>query len=149
MKNFIKVTLALILVLAAMLCLASCNTQEPAETLAPEETVAAEGLWQNATYRKNTTVGEGSKTVVVDIELEGKSIAITLKTDRETLGEALFEEGLINDASFFDTLNGVKADWNADNAYWGFFKGEEYMMVGVGETAIAGGENYRFVYTKG
>lgn len=149
MKNFIKVTLALVLVLAALLCFASCNTEEPTETLAPEETVAAEGLWKTATYRKNTTVGEGSKEVVINMELEGKSISITVKTDKATLGEALFAEGLINDASFFDTLNGVKADWNADKAYWGFFKGEEFMMAGVGETAIAGGEHYRFAYTKG
>ena len=148
MRRFIKVTLALILVLATVMCFASCNLQEPAETLAPEETVAAEGLWKDATYRKNTTVGEGGKEVVIDVEMDGKSISLTVKTDKATLGEALFEEGLINNASFFDTLNGVKADWDADEAYWGFFKGEEYMMVGVGDTAISGGEHYRFVYTK-
>lgn len=132
------------------LCLASCNApQEPAETLAPDETIAPEGLWATAKYLKNTTVGEGAKEVVIDVDMDGKSIAITVKTDAKTLGEALFAEGLINDASFFDTLNGVKADWNADKAYWGFFEGEEYMMVGVNETAINGGERYRFVYTKG
>ena len=113
MKKFIKVTLALVLVLATILCFASCNSKGAAETLTSEETVAAEGLWKNATYRKNTTLGEGEKTVVIDVEMEGKSVAITIKTDKATLGEALFAEKLINDASFFDTLNGVKADWNA------------------------------------
>ena len=41
------------------------------------------------------------------------------------------------------------ASWDKDQAYWAIYKGEEYMMVGVGETNIAGGEHYRFVYTKG
>ena len=139
MKNFIKITLALMLSLAAVLCLVSCNDQEKLD----------EGLWENATYREDTTVGDGAIEVVIEVEMDGKSIAITVKTDKATLGEALFAEKIINDASFFDTLNGVKADWNDDKAYWGFFKGEEYMMVGVNETAIVGGEHYRFVYTKG
>lgn len=148
MKKFIKIALALMLVLATVLCFAGCNSQEPAETLAEEETIAAEGLWTAATYRKNTAVGEGSKEVKVDVEADGKSITITLKTDKATLGEALFEKELINDASFFDTLNGIKADWDADQAYWAFYKGEEYMTVGVNDTAVSGGEHYRFVYTK-
>ena len=134
-----KITLALMLALAAVLCIASCNNQGKLD----------EGLWENATYREDTTVGDGAKEVVIDVEINGRSVAITVKTDKATLGEALFAEGLINDASFFDTLNGVKADWDADKAYWGFFKGEEYMMVGVNETAIVGGEHYRLVYTKG
>ena len=148
MKNFTKIALALVLTLCTLLCFAGCNAEKPTETLVEEETIAAEGLWKNATYRKNTTVGEGSKVVKVDVEIEGKSLLITLKTDKATLGEALYAEGLINDASFFDTLNGVKADWNADKAYWAFFKGEDYMTSGVNDTNISGGEHYRFVYTK-
>ena len=50
--------------------------------------------------------------------------------------------------SFFDTLNGMKADWNADQAYWAFYQGENYMSVGVNETVIEGGEHYRLVYTQ-
>ena len=149
MKNTIRVLLAILLVMATILCFASCNgASKPTETTAPEETIAAEGLWKSATHRKNVTVGEGSKSVIVDVEIDGKSIAITVNTDKATLGEALFAEKLINDASFFDTLNGIKADWEADQAYWGFYKGEEYMSVGVGEVNISGGERYRFVYAK-
>ena len=111
-------------------------------------TVDAVGLWENATYRKDTTLGEGSKEVKIDVVVEDQSITLTVKTDKATLGEALFAEGLINNAEFFDVLNGIKADWEKDNAYWGFYKGEDYMMVGVNETQISGGESYRFVYTK-
>ena len=71
-----------------------------------------------------------------------------LQTDKEKLGDALFAEGLINDPTFFDTLNGIKADWDKDQAYWAFCTGEEYMMIGVNDQTISTGDSYRFVYTK-
>lgn len=137
MKTAIKTTVSVVLSVIMVLCLFSCD-----------EKVDATGLWENATYLKDTTVGKGEKTVLVDIEAGDQSITVTVKTDKATLGEALYEHGIINDASFFDTANGIKADWNADKAYWAFYEGESFMMVGVGEAKISGGEHYRFVYTK-
>ena len=118
-------------------CLVSCK-----------EKVGASGLWENATYLSDTTIGDGEKTVSFTVEAEDQVITITLKTDKATLGEAMYEHGLVNDASFFDTLNGIKADWEKDQAYWGFYQGEEFMMLGIGDAEITGGESYRFVYTK-
>lgn len=138
MKTAIKNTLAIVLSVAFILCLISCG-----------EKVDATGLWENATYLKDTTVGKGSKTVLIDIEAGDQKITLTIKTDKATLGEALYELELVNDPSFFDTLNGIKADWNKDQAYWAFYKGEEYMMIGIADAEIAGGEHYRLVYTKG
>lgn len=137
MKQTVRATLAVILVLATLLCVVACG-----------EKVPAEGLWENATYRSDTTVGKGEKEVKIDIVAGDQSITVTVLTDLPNLGAALFAEGLTNDASFFDTLNGIKADWNADKAYWAFYKGDEYMQVGTNETVIEGGEHYRFVYTK-
>lgn len=137
MKQTLRQTTAVILVAVVLMCLAACAAKVPAE-----------GLWENATYRSDTTVGKGAKEVMIDVEAGEQKVTITVKTDAEKLGDALYAEGLINDASFFDTLNGIKADWDADKAYWGFYKGDEYMMVGVNDTAIVGGEHYRFVYTK-
>ena len=136
MKQTLKISVSLLLALAALLCLMACSRG------------SAEGLWENATYRKDATVGEGSKEVKVDVVIGEEFITLTVKTDEELLGNALYKEGLINDADFFDTVNGVKADWNADKAYWGFYKGDEYMLVGVNQTSISGGEHYRLVYTK-
>ena len=134
LKTNVVVVVSLLLV--AVLCLASCNKIE------------AEGLWESATYRKDVTVGEGAKEVKVEVAVEDQSIVITLKTDEEKLGDALFAEELVNDPTFFDTINGIKADWNKDQAYWAFYTGDEYMMVGVNDVEISGGESYRFVYTK-
>ena len=129
MKTKFTVALALLLVTLLVAC-------------------GATSLWDSATYLTDTTVGNGAKTVTVSVEAEEKAVTITLKTDKATLGEALYEQGLINDPSFFDTLNGMKADWNATKTYWAFYQGDEYMPVGVNETAIEGGESYRFVLSK-
>ena len=134
LKTNVVVVVSLLLVV--VLCLAACNKIE------------AEGLWESATYRKDVTVGEGAKEVKVEVDIDEQSIVITLKTDKDKLGDALFAEGLINDATFFDTLNGIKADWDKDKAYWAFYKGEEYMMIGVNDQTISTGDSYRFVYTK-
>ena len=137
MKRTILSAVSSIMSILCVFCLVSC-----------EEKVDASGLWENATYLSDTTIGDGEKTVSFTVEAEDQVITITLKTDKATLGEAMYEHGLVNDASFFDTLNGIKADWEKDQAYWGFYQGEEFMMVGIGDTEITGGESYRFVYTK-
>jgi hypothetical protein len=108
---------------------------------------APTGLWADATYTEDTNVGTGAKTVTVLVTAEDTTVTLTVKTDKAMLGEALYELELINDASFFDTLNGIKADWDAHSAYWAFYVGDEYAMVGANETAIQGGETYKFVYT--
>ena len=137
MKKSVVSTISFVLVLVCLFSFVSCA-----------EKVDNTGLWESAIYLSDTTVGNGAKTVSFDVEAEGQKITITLKTDKATLGEAMFEQGLINDASFFNVLNGMEASWEKDQAYWAFYQGEDFMMVGVNETQISGGEHYRFVYTK-
>jgi hypothetical protein len=112
------------------------------------EKAEATGLWENATYLSDTTVGSGEKIVTFTVEAENQMITITLKTDKATLGEAMFEQGLINDAVFFNVLNGIEASWEKHQAYWAFYEGETMMPYGVNDQVINGGESFRFVYTK-
>lgn len=150
MKRITITLLALMLALICALGTISCEIKEnaPAETLADGEVIEAEGIWENATYRTNTEVGRGEKTVVFTVEADGKSVSITLKTDKDNFGDALFAEGLINDASFFNVLNGIEASWEKDQAYWSFYEGDTLLPYGVNEQIINGGESFRFVYTK-
>lgn len=157
MKRITLTLLALLLALICIFCAVGCETTDSGndnETTTAEETnenagaVKAEGLWKNAKYLSDVTIGEGSKTVSFTIEAEGQQITVTLKTDKATLGEAMYEQGLINDPSFFDTLNGILASWDKDKAYWAFYQGETMMPYGVNDQKISGGENFRFVYTK-
>ena len=150
MKKITLTLLALMLALTCAFVIAGCEKNEDttAETLADDEKIEATGLWANAKYLENTTVGEGAKTVRLTVEAEGKSLTITLKTDKATLGEAMYEQNLINDPSFFNVLNGMEASWEKDQAWWAFYEGDTMMPHGVNDEKIDGGESYRFVYTK-
>lgn len=139
MKKNLTITLSLVLVL--MLCLASCNT------------IDAEGLWEEATYRKNMTFGKGETTVQLEVKVEDQSVTFTVKTDKDTLGEALLENGLIEGEEgayglYVKKVNGIRADYELDGAYWGLYKNGEMCMTGVDSTEIADGEHYEFVYSK-
>lgn len=131
-----KRQLFLLLLVVVMLFCASC---------AP----AGEGsIWDNATYKTDATVGEGEKTVSVEIVAEEKSVILTIKTDEENLGSALFALELTNDASFFDTINGMTASWEKDKAYWCFMVDDVPANYGVADQIISDGESYKIVYTK-
>lgn len=160
MKNTIKSTVALILALLLSLCLFACKN-EPTETPDTDGSnaatdggaIAPEGLWANATYLEDTTFGEGAKTVTVKVIVEDKSVTFTVKTDAETLGEALLAHNLIAGEQgdfglYVKVVNGITADYDVDQSYWGFSKNGEYMMTGVDGTAIADGEVYELTYTK-
>ncbi len=141
MKQPIKIGSALLLVLVLLFSAISCKEETAADT---------DGLWSNATYDTDTTLGEGANTVSVEVTAGDKSVTFTVKTDKATLGEALFEHGLINDAAFFDTCNGIKADWDEDQAYWAFYIGDERAAYGVNDSkaSTTSGAAYRLIYTK-
>lgn len=134
-----KRTLALISVLLLIaLAFASCNT------------VSAEGLWENATYRRDIELGNGAKTVQVEVKAGDESVTFTIHTDKETLGAAMLEHNLIAGEEgayglYVKFVNGIEADYDKDGSYWGFYKNGEMMLVGVDGATIADGEHYELV----
>ena len=148
MKKTIVTLLSILFSLFLVLSFSACN-DDGGKT---EDTTAQQGqldvLWSTATYTEDAEVGNGSKTVTVDVVAKGHTVTLTVKTDAANLGQALYDLELINDASFFDVANGMKADWNADQAYWAFYIGDAMASHGVNDAKIAGGEHYRLVYTQ-
>jgi len=165
-----KILALLMSVLILTFSLASCG--EEAEIEAPEttsgesdsevatgdestfaDTVAAEGLWKDAYFFADTTFGEGAKTVEVEVSAEGKSIILTVNTDKTTVGEALVEHNLIagEDGAYglyVKYVNGMYADYDTDKSYWSFYINGEYAMTGVDTTEIKEGEVYKLEYVK-
>ncbi len=139
MKQTAKITTLLLLSLLLLVCAVSCA-----------EGINAAALWKNATYSSDTTLGSGANTVKVEISVGEESVTLTIKTDKATLGEALYEQGLVNDPTFFDVCNGIKADWNRDKAFWNFFVDGELAQYGIGDAkAVTTDEHtYKLVYTK-
>ena len=134
---------ALALALALILSLAACGAQQ-----------SSGGLWDDASYAEDTELGEGAKTLSVEVTAEDQTITFTIHTDAENLRGALEENGLVSgDESeyglYVKTVNGMTADYDSDGLYWAFYKSGEYLMSGVDTTEIADGEQYELVCTKG
>ena len=142
MKKFLSVFLAIALIFALTLSLASCFN-----------TVDAEGVWENAEYRRDMTFGEGDTTFTLIVEVGENSVKFTINTDRTILADALLDYGLIggeNGAYGLSvyTVNGMEVNFTRDNTYWALYIGEDYAMTGVSYIEIENGREYKFVYSR-
>ena len=139
MKRILSFILCVILVM----CFAGCKSNETPTDLWKDE----------ATYTEDTTLGSGDKTITFAVTAAEKTVTFTVKTDREFLGDALIDCGLISGEEgqfgiYVDSVNGIIADYKVDHSYWAFTQGGEYMNVGVDGAEIHGGEKFEATYTK-
>ena len=108
-----------------------------------------------ARYTEDTTLGDGSKTISVTVkDNEGKAVVFTIKTDAKTVGDALMENELIAGDEeqyglYVKVVNGLRADYDKDKAYWGFNVNGEASFTGVDMTDLVDGGVYELVYTVG
>ena len=141
MKRTIHSILALLLAIVCIASLASCNTADQT------------ALWANATYRQDTEFGSGAKTVVVEVTAKEQKVTFTIKTDKDTVGDALLEHGLISGEEgpfglYIKAVNGITADYDVDQSYWSFYINGEYALTGVDGTEITEGAVYQLTYVK-
>ena len=142
MKTLIKTSVSLTLALIFIIAAVSCNS------------VKKTGLWEDATYRKDMEFGDGAKTLIVEVVAGDNSVVFTVKTDKETVGEALLEHELITGDQgdyglYIKSVNGIRADYDKDKAYWAFYEDGEYAIAGVDSTKIDEDVRYKLEYTKG
>lgn len=108
-----------------------------------------------ARYTEDTALGEGNKSITVTVkDNEGKAVVFTIQTDAKTVGDALLENKLIagDDGAYglyIKVVNGLRADYDKDHAYWAFTIDGEMAMTGVDMTDIVDGGKYELVYTIG
>ncbi len=101
--------------------------------------------------RPKTEEGMKSFTLTV-VHKDGTSKEMNLKSDAEYLGAYLQEEGIIKGEEgqyglYIKEVDGEKAVYEEDNAYWAFYEGEEYANLGIDLTPITDGAVYKLVYT--
>ena len=111
------------------------------------------GVWENATYVKDTELGKGAKTLLVEVKAEEQSITFTIHTDKDTVGAALLEHELIAGEQsayglYVKTVNGILADYDDGGWWWSLTKNGEMLMTGVDGTTFADGEHYELTRTK-
>lgn len=98
---------------------------------------------------------EGSKAIVIEVvDREEEKSEYRLKTDADYLRQAMEEaDGLSFSGSeseygmMVDTVNGVRADYDADGAYWSFSVNGEYCNYGIDAQPVEDGDVFSIVYT--
>lgn len=94
------------------------------------------------------------KTITVTvIDDKGKSTVFTITTNSPNLRGALEQEELVEgDESeyglYVKVVNGVRADYDTDGAWWGFYKDGVMLPSGIDDTVIADGDKYEIKYEK-
>ena len=114
---------------------------------------ATADVWSDATYTADTTLGSGQKTLTVQVQVQEHTVNFTIHTDKDTVGAALQEHGLIDGEEstyglYIKVVNGITADYDVDKSYWSFYENGQYAMAGADTTTITEGVQYALVYTR-
>lgn len=143
MKKTAKILSILLMLALLVSSLISCRE--------PEDPVT---LWDSATYKEDVTLGSGAKTINVTVVVGENTVVFTLKTDKDTVADALLEHSLVVgevSEQFGLTLysvNGMVADFTVDSAYWALYVNGEYALTGVSFIEVKDGDNIKIVYEK-
>jgi len=103
---------------------------------------------------KDAPAAEAVSFKVVVTDLEGNETTFEYTSSAASVGEALVAEGLVAGHEteyglYVDTVNGITADWDADQTYWAFYIDGEYATTGIDGTEIVAGTTYGLTLTKG
>lgn len=99
-------------------------------------------------------LGEGNTEFTLTVtDKEGTESSFTIHTDKENVGDALTEIGIIAGEEgdyglYVKTVNGVTADYDVDQTYWAFYINGEYASTGVDATSVTAGDTYSFKVEK-
>lgn len=153
MKKILSLLLALMMLLASVCMLASCNDTEDESSSSQSESQSSTG--DGRIYTTDTTLGNGATTFTLVVEhIDGTKINFTIKTDKAILSDALVEVGVLEGHEdtyglFIDKVNGVAQLWEVDQTYWAIYEGESYATTGIDGITIVAGATYKLVATKG
>ncbi len=106
------------------------------------------------TNSDNNSGSVETKTISITVTVVAKDKTekvFNIETEKKTLGDALFEEGLVTEAEhksgFYSYIDGVRADYTKDKSWWCFTKGGETVMVGANDLKIADGDTFEITNT--
>jgi len=143
--KFWKIFLAVCLAVIMLFSLAACgNDDTTADTVATE----AGGIPVDG-----STLGTGAHSFTFQVVMkDGKTYNYTVKTDAETVGEALQALELVDgDESeyglFITTVLGVTLDYNTDGYFWSLSENGTDASVGADSLPVTDGSTYAFTAT--
>lgn len=166
-----KKLLAILCCLLSMLCIfCGCTQENPQNENATDAVsdgnvvsdgdLAADGDLATdgdaaVVFADGDVLGEGAIALTVKVvDADAVESTFTVKTDADNLADALLDAKLVDGDNgayglYIKFVNGVRADYDLDKAYWALYSNGEMLMTGASETPVADGEQYELVYTAG
>lgn len=100
----------------------------------------------------NSSIEKVAKHVTIEVVgSDGESTIYEVSTHMDYLEGAMNDaEGLVyeTDNGMVMVVNGTRADYVLDGAYWAFYIGESYCNYGIADQPVNDGDFFRIVYTK-
>ena len=95
---------------------------------------------------------EGDKDITVTVVYKDKTQKeFEISTEAENLGDALLEKGLVTEeehkTGYYLHIDGVRADYTLDKAWWCVTKSGEMTTVGANGLPIADGDSFEITHT--
>ncbi|MEE0968119.1 MAG: DUF4430 domain-containing protein [Clostridia bacterium] len=104
----------------------------------------------------NESVRNDGKTMITVLVkgADGKTTDFIIETKEKYLRGALEQEHLVEGEEsefglYVKFVNGERADYDKDKAYWAIYKEDVYLSTSIDKTPIKDGDIFRFVYTEG
>ena len=160
-----KKLLAILCCLLSMLCIfCGCTQENPqienaTDAVSDGNAVSDGDLATDgdaaAVFADGDVLGEGAVALTVKVvDADAVESTFTVKTDADNLADALLDANLVDGDDgayglYIKFVNGVRADYDLDKAYWALYSNGEMLMTGASETPVADGEQYELVYTAG
>lgn len=135
-RKWLSFIVCMVLIAAMALGMSGCNDL-------PEETET-----RPTVFTDGQSLGQGAAQFTLEVvDLDGSTATAQVSTDKETVGEALQELGLLEGEQgafglYIKTVNGITYDYDTDGVYWGFYIDGEYALSGVDGTDIVDGSTY-------
>ena len=150
--------LAMLMAVSMLFSFAACGkTEQPdadSNSGSGVENSATASVWDSAMYTEDTEVGQGEKTVLFTVSAEERQVVLTIKTDADSLGQALIENNLIEGEDgdwgmYVKSVISIRADYDLDGYWWSLEENGNAANYGVDEYELSADTNnvFSFVYT--
>ncbi len=98
------------------------------------------------------TTDETKQFTLEIVHSDGSLKKIPMESNYRYLGEYLQRKRIVKGEMgefglYIHEVEGERAIYELDNAYWGFYVDGEYAMLGIDQTPIENGKVYRLAYT--
>ena len=146
-KSVLSFILCIVLIAATAWVCAGCNNKTTPPATGTDVATTTDSAVQ-------TELGQGATTIYLDVtDKAGTTTRFTVHTDKPTVGEALQTVGLIDGEEgpyglYVKSVNGITADYDADQTYWAFYINGEMAPTGADSTDIVAGTVYGFKVEK-